>query len=143
MWGRCSVKVSSALQAKDLMGQCFDAGVNYFDNAEVYAEGARPRHLARRAPSCSQPHTRCILNTPWHACAGNSEIVMGEAIKVGSSQLGKRNSAIAPRTAWPLLVCADRLHVPLRRISSGSALTSCLARRFSGVAKVSAQPSAV
>ncbi len=21
------------------MGQCFDAGVNYFDNAEVYAEG--------------------------------------------------------------------------------------------------------
>ncbi len=27
------------MQAKDLMGQCFDAGVNYFDNAEVYAEG--------------------------------------------------------------------------------------------------------
>ena len=23
------------------MGQCFQAGVNYFDNAEVYAEGAQ------------------------------------------------------------------------------------------------------
>ena len=26
--------------AKSLMGQCFDAGVNFFDNAEVYADGA-------------------------------------------------------------------------------------------------------
>lgn len=35
------LEVHPATQAKDLMGQCFDAGVNYFDNAEVYAEGAR------------------------------------------------------------------------------------------------------
>ncbi len=37
------------MQAKDLMGQCFQAGVNYFDNAEVYAEGTHAAHRAANA----------------------------------------------------------------------------------------------
>ena len=35
------------------MGQCFDAGVNYFDNAEVYAEGeGEPVSLPRNSAYC-------------------------------------------------------------------------------------------
>ena len=81
-WLRCCT------QAKDLMGQCFQAGVNYFDNAEVYAEGAQVATPPPARPPCS---CACCEHTPPHgpclpdeaAClTGNSEIVMGEAIKV-------------------------------------------------------------
>ena len=71
---RCPVHilwvVLHCMQAKDLMGQCFQAGVNYFDNAEVYAEGAhaacplrhqRDRH--RTAPLYAVPAHHPVVGT--------------------------------------------------------------------------------
>ena len=47
----CLIQVD-VKQAKALMGQCFDAGVNFFDNAEIYAEGKILAARLDRAHPC-------------------------------------------------------------------------------------------
>ena len=88
--------------------------------------------------TCTQVATEMSWCTDMHAVhpAGNSEIVMGEAIKVLASVLQAHFVHSIPCAAglWPEDLCAIT-----HRSSNGSGLTSCSGPRSSGAAKVDAK----
>jgi voltage-dependent potassium channel beta subunit len=58
--------------ARELMAAAFDAGVNFFDNAEVYARGASEEIMGRVLKELGWPRTKFIVSTKffWGLASG-------------------------------------------------------------------------
>jgi len=78
--GRCGLKVSElsfgswvtygnqvdTRAARELMAAAFDAGVNFFDNAEIYAKGASEEIMGAVLKELAWPRIRYVVSTKFY-----------------------------------------------------------------------------
>jgi voltage-dependent potassium channel beta subunit len=90
-WVTFNTQLDTA-KAKTLMGQCFDAGVNFFDNAEAYAQGKSEVVMGEAIKELGWKRSDVVLSTKifWGGSGPNDKGLSRKHIIEGTKAALKR-----------------------------------------------------
>jgi aryl-alcohol dehydrogenase-like predicted oxidoreductase len=105
-------------RADALMGQAYDAGINFFDNAEGYAHGESERMMGRVLRARQWDRTSYVLSSKVYFGARKENKPNQAGLSTSSRPATKRCSACRPTTSTS--------------ISATAPIPTCLLKKRSG-----------